>query len=70
MKVCVHNVAHRLVGQLFDLRNQSLRGGRLRMRVNHQHAVIEENDHGVAIDFVLRLSDCGIDAIGHGFDLE
>jgi len=40
------------------------------VRVHDEHAVVEQNDRGVAVDLVRGLGDGGVDAVGDGLDVE
>ena len=40
------------------------------MRVDDEDGVVEQDDRRVAVDFVGRLGDGGVDAVGHGLDVE
>ena len=70
VKVSVHDVAHWLVREFLDLLDERPRGRGFGVRVHDEHAVVEQNDRGVAVDLVRGLGDGGVDAVGDGLDVE
>jgi len=70
MKVCVNNKSDRLGRKLFDLLDEGTSSGRLRMGVDNEDDVVEQDDCGVAIDLEGWLGNRGVDTVCHGLDVE
>jgi hypothetical protein len=70
MKVCFDNKSDRLGCELFDLLDEGAGSGRLRVGVDNEDAVVEQDDRGVAIDFEGWLGNRGVDTFCDGLDVE
>ena len=57
--MCVDDELDRLGRELFDLLNEGAGSGRLGVSVDDEDDVVEEDDRGVAIDFVGGLGNGG-----------
>ena len=55
--MCVDDELDRLGRQLFDLLDQGSGRGRFGVGVDDEDGVVEDDDRGVAIDFVRRLGN-------------
>ena len=70
VKVGVDDVFHGLGSEFLDLFDEGARRGRFGVGVDDEDDVVEQDDRGVAIDFVGGLGNGGVDAVGHGLDVE
>jgi len=68
--MCVDNELDGLGRELFDLLDQGAGSRRLGVSVDDEDDVVEQDDRGVAIDFVGGLGNGGIDAVCDGLDVE
>jgi hypothetical protein len=70
MKVCIDNKSDRLGCELLDLLDEGASSGRLRVGVDNEDAVVEQDDRGIAIDFEGWLGNRGVDTVCDGLDVE
>src|SRR6202011_690394 len=70
VKMCVDNELDRLGRELFDLLDQGAGSRRLGVGVDDEDDVVEQDDRGVAIDFVGGLGNGGVDSVCDRLDVE
>src|SRR4029077_12579226 len=70
VKVGVDDELHGLGREFLDLLDERAGSGRLRVRIDEEDAVAEDDDGVVSIRFVGGLGDGGVDAVGDGLDVE
>jgi len=68
--MCVDDELDGLGRELFDLLNEDAGSGRLGVGVDDEDGVIEDDNRGVAIDFVGGLGNGGVDSVCDRLDVE
>jgi hypothetical protein len=66
----IDDLADRLLGDRLNFAVQRVGCRRLGVRVDHNDAVVGENNSSIAVDLVARRGDRRINAVGHGLQLE
>src|SRR2546427_4417048 len=68
--MCVDDELDGLGRELFDLLNEDAGSGRLGVGVDDEDGVVEDDNRGVAIDFVGGLGNGGVDSVCDRLDVE
>ena len=68
--MCVDDKLDGLGRELFDLLNEGAGSGRLGVGVDDEDGVVEDDNRGVAIDFVGGLGNGGVDSVCDRLDVE
>ena len=68
--MCVDDKLDGLGRELFDLLNEDAGSGRLGVGVDDEDGVVEDDNRGVAIDFVGGLGNGGVDSVCDRLDVE